>query len=363
MKYPATIVPLALPHGSCQDGCPYCPPPGTPPLLEPPLPDELSALVDRCIEAQFGAEGQEKPIELGLYGGDLWSLPRIPRTALLDAAEREVRRGRVRSIRITLSPSSVLKAPLAEFRSRGVGTVEVPLHSLEREVRQELGLEPTAPLQVLDAIGRLHRARLRSVAHLTPGLPSSSHQSAVRTAEAVASVSPGGARVLPALALEGTRLAAFLERGWKPMRLDEAVVTCRDVVLALRARGVPVIRLGLQPGFDLAESPEVLDGPHDPSLRGQVESEAIRQHVIAALTSVFALGTRAFTVVVHPREEHGVRGHENQLLHDLIQQFRLRELRILGLDEQPPGTVRAFAGLLKPEDVPPLPSGSARKVS
>lgn len=351
------IAPVVLPHSGCEPGCPLCPPAASD-LAPPPLPEPswVHAAVDRARERY-----PEEPLELAFYGGDLWSLPRGPRTALLDAAETEVRRRRVAGIRLSLGARSVLRAPLGEFRARGVRAIEVSVLSLHPATLRALGVTRGAR-SALGAIGRLHRARIRSIATLMPGLPMSSHRSAVTTAEAVVRTRPDGVRLLPALALGGTRLGALHERGaWIPMEVREAVTTCREQVRILRTAGIPIVRVGMQPDQDLWEAPPILAGPWEPSLRTLVESDLLRGIATTALQGVWRFGTRGVTFVVNPREESWLRGHENRTLRGLQERFRLDSIRVLPLPEQPRGTIRALAGLKDPGDVPPL--RGARKAS
>jgi hypothetical protein len=303
------------------------------------------------------------PVEIGFYGGDLWQLPRGPRTALLDAAEREVRRGRAFAIRITLAPLSVLRAPLLEFRARGVRTVEIPVHTLDPRELRLLGVH-ARPRLALDAVGRLHRARLRSVVHLSPGLPGGSHGSALASAAAILRARPHGARILPALALEGTRLGALFRAGlWQPMDVPEAVATTRHLLDLLLPAGTEVVRVGLHPQVDLRERSPVLAGPQDPDLRLLAESESMRSVALRALTGAFSFGTRAFTFAVHPGDEAWLRGPENETLQDLARQFRLERIRVVAVPEQPRRQLRAFPGELDAAAIPPLRLPRARKAS
>ena len=190
------IAAVAIPHGFCPPGCPHCPVEAThDPHDLLPDPVAVSAAVDRVIDRGVAQGEEPAPVEIGLYGGDVWALPRGPRTDLLDAAEWEVRRGRASGIRITASPMSVLRAPITEFRARGIRAVEVPIHSLDRRVLRALGMRHS-PRAGLEAIGRLNRFRMRSVATLTPGLPGSSHRSSLATVEGVVRARPAAARCL-----------------------------------------------------------------------------------------------------------------------------------------------------------------------
>ncbi len=318
--------------------------------------------MDRLLR-RVSQDSDDRPIEVGFFGGDLWQLERGPRTALLDAAERECRRGRATGIRLTLAPPSVLRAPLSEFRTRGVTTIEVALHTTNRGVLQRLGTR-FHPRLGLEAIGRVHRTRMRSIAHVQPGLPGSSHRTTLQAAEMLLRARPHGVRIHPALALSGTLLGElYLQGHWEPMQLSEARATCKHLVRRFREAGTEVVRVGLQPKVDMPFSGDVLAGPNHPDLRLLVESELMREGAIRALTSRFSLGTRGFTFVVNPKDESYLRGFESRTMRELKKQFRLERIRILTTDEQPRGTLRAFPEIIGPDEVPPLRPRRARRAS
>ena len=343
----AFVAPLLLPHGHCPPGCPYCPDRADVAHGVLPGPLEVAEAVDRARRRIKGGSG----VELAFYGGDLWTLPAGARAVLLAAADAQVRRGRVDSIRVTLSAESVLRAPLADLRARGVRAVEVPLLTFDPGVLRRLSAH-RRPGAGLAAIARLRQARLRSIAHLSPGLPGSSHRTAISSAEILCRVRPDAVRVLPALALEGTWGATHVQAGlWEPMSIDEAVATCKHVVRRLREAGTPVIRVGLQPAVDLQEAPEVLAGPYHPALRQRVESELLRGASSEALQAAFTLGVREFTFLVHPADESYLRGHENRSLQRLREQFRLGYLGVITSDAVPRGDPIALPNRPGPAEV------------
>ena len=120
---------------------------------------------------------------------------------------------------------------------------------------------------------------------------------------------------------------------------------CRSCV------GLGLVVLGLSACAEPAPS---ISSPFDAGLRLRVEAEAMRLRAIDELTSAFALGTRAFTFVVNPREESYLRGNQNENLRQLKEQFRLERVVVVADEEQPPGELRVLAGELT--QIPPLPS-------
>jgi len=338
------IAPVLIPHGYCAPGCPYCPDRGQ--AFPIPGPLQVAEAMDRARRKAPG-----RPVELAFYGGDLWSLPRGPRAALLASAHGMVRRGLAQSVRVTLSPMSALRAPLGDLRARGIRAVEVPVLTFDPAVLRRLAARRRADAGG-GALSRLRQAGFRTIAHLAPGLPGSSHRTAVTSAELLARTRPDAARVLPALALEGTWGATHFEAGlWVPMSIEEAVATCRHVVRRLRTGGTEIIRVGLQPAVDLQEAPDVLAGPFDPAMRQRVEAELLRAAATDALRAAFAFPLREFSFVVHPREEAYLRGHENRALQRLKEQFRLDHLAVFTSPHVPRGRPVVLRGIAGPDQI------------
>ena len=320
------IVPVLVPHGLCGPGCPFCPP-------ATPDPGETAALMPRPEDIplamlRYAAHGDPyRPTVLAFYGGSLPSLDHRVRAPLLDEAERQFRSGRVDAIRLTCDPARLSRVPLAELRSRGVRSLEVPLLSTEPRVLREISSE-ALPGELRNLMPRLWGAFSEVGITLVPGLPGDSHERAGRTARLVARLQPSYVRLLPALALEGTRLEAWWRGGrWDPMTLEQAVDTISAMLAVFREAGVPVIRVGLQPQFDLVRGPAVLEGPYHPSLRQLVESRLIRRALLEAA------GRQPFSERVairfHPADEAYVRGVENATLRELQRRFRIGRVELV----------------------------------
>ena len=317
------IVPVVLPHGGCGPDCPYC-------------PDGASAVDTRLVPgtadvaramhryAPRPAPGQRTLI--AMYGGSIASLPHPLRQALLDAGEREFRSSRVDGLRLSCDLRRLLRAPLGEWRVRGVRSIEVPLPSTHDAVLREWGAEDHPEL-AQRAVQKARWLGLEIGISLLPGLPGDSHERAVESAVAVAEMAPDHVRILPAMALEGTRLErCWREGGWTPMSLEQAEETCAEMLQVFRGAGVPVIRIGLQPDFDLLRGPRVLAGPHHPSLRHRVESRLFRRLALdRARRQPF---NADLELRFHPADESYLRGPGNGTLHELRDRFRIQRIAL-----------------------------------
>lgn len=329
---PPRVVPLQIPHGACGPGCPFCPP--------DPDPAEIAALMLQPSDVaramlRYASDPTRRRTLLAFYGTPLPALPHGQRAPLLDAAERQFRSGRVSGIRLCCDPDRLTRAPLNEWRARGVRSVEVPLLSAEARVLQEWGGEQH-PAIMRDLVPRVRFDIPELGILLVPGLPGDSHDSAVRTAEQVAAMDPSYVRIAPAMALQGTRLEDWWRSGaWDPMTLDQAVGTCAAMLGVFRDAGIPVARLGLQPQFDLVRGPTVLEGPYHPSLRQLVESRLFRGKIFER--AGFQIHRGRITLRFHPADESYVRGPRNRTLNELRRRLGFGQVELVPDEDLPRG--------------------------
>lgn len=329
------VIPVLLPHGVCGAGCPLCPPVADTEAIAArmPGPDDVTAAMRRY--APYVGRGARDPDPAGdggrtllaFYGGPLAALSHPLRARLLDAGEREFRSSRIDGIRLVCDLPRLLRAPLGEWRVRGIRSIEIPLLSMHRDVLRIWGSEDH-PALVERALQKTSWLGLEVGLQIMPGLPGDTHERSVQTARVLAELGPSYVRILPALALEGTRLERWWrDRSWTPMSLAQAIETSAEMVRLFRSRGIPVARVGLQPEFDLLRGPRVLEGPYHPSLRHRVESALFRRQALdLARGRPFE---QVLTLRFHPADESYVRGPENGTLGELRRRFRFRRIELV----------------------------------
>lgn len=328
------IVPVLIPHGGCGLGCPLCPeqPAGESTVLLLPDPGDVARAMLRYAPP---ARRDGTRTLLAFYGGSIAGVAHSHRAPLLDAAEREFRNGRVDGIRLVCDPPRLLHAQLGEWVARGVRSVEIAAWSLDPRVLRQCDAR-TYGTATRDAVRRLRWMQIEAGVQLMPGLPGDSHERAVESARRLAELQPDFVRILPALALEDTRMERWWRSGsWDPMSLPQAVETCAAMLEVFRAAGVAVARVGLQPEFDLARGPLVLEGPYHPSLRMLAESRRVRRRIFELVRDQ-PFG-RELEVHFHPADETYVRGPSNENLRELGRRLRIRRFHLYPDPTRPRG--------------------------
>lgn len=240
-------------------------------------------------------------------------------------------------VRVSCSPADLTRSEADRLWAGGVRTIELSVGTLDERVLR------TCQIGVRGAVIPVMLDELRAIGFstgvvLSPGLPDSDHQSAIADARSLADRSRVDfVRIEPALAFEGTRLAALARAGrWEPMSLAEAVTSTLHMVEILEEAGVEIARLGLQPGQDIPV--RAIAGPVHPNLRQLVEV----RRFYARMAHELALVPRgsAVELQVNPRDLSWAKGTANANVRSLRVEHALTALRICPDESIPRGDVR-----------------------
>jgi len=332
------IIPFYVPPLPCEPMCLYCHPlAGMAPELWPSMPT-----VQRVLERigtehellQLGTLSSANGLELAWYGG-LLSQPDGVRRPLLEASLQGLSRGLLSRIRLALRPDQVeTSAPselkLLDLQALGVSTFELEVASVVPSSLQRMG-PGHHPRRLEQAIPNLRQLQPGVQVGLTVriGMPGSYAEAELRGAEWIASLQPDFVRLHPVLVLANTWLEQEMLKGrFHPLTLDEAVSLCRHWMEPLESKGIPVIRVGIQPIRDLHLRPGVVvGGPFHPSLRTLMDAETLLERAGSLLQGRILTGQK-IVLGVAPGSEGALRAPENHNLNRLKRRFRCASLQV-----------------------------------
>lgn len=267
MKKHANI-PVFIPHEGCRNECVFC---------------NQRTITGTCkgsdrdivpeIECALSTIPNGYEVEIAFFGGSFTGIGIDRMTRLLDAAYEYVKSGKVQSVRLSTRPDYINEEILSILKSRGVTHIELGIQSMRQGI--------------LDACKRGHTTEDTEKAcrlirdfgfilggQMMIGLPCSTMEDEIYTAEKIAEMGAKEARIYPCIVFRGTELCEMANDGrYTPLSVDEAVERSGAVYGVFRKRGINVLRIGLQSSENLSDESEVFGGANHPAMGELVMGE------------------------------------------------------------------------------------------
>ncbi len=278
-------------------------------------------------------------VEISFYGGNFLGLPAGSIRRLLDLANHYVQNGQADGIRFSTRPETIDAEHLELIRPYAVRTIELGVQSMNDHVL-DLNQRGHAARDTIQAIAQLADHPYRLGLQMMVGLPGDTPRSAHHTANQLADFKPDFVRIYPTLVLEGSALADWYAQGrYTPMDLAQTVTLTKELYKIFQHRGIPVIRMGLQPTTELNSRTGVLAGPFHPAFGELVLSELwldmLTQHLIEK-----DLAGNTVLLQVHPKHLSALKGHKSYNIKRLLETLDLAGIEVLSDPALPLNTVQ-----------------------
>jgi len=312
------IIPVFVPHAGCRHQCVFCDQRQISGAESPVTPETLLRILDESLP--HSGEGAE----LAFYGGSFTAIETQTQEALLQAAQPYLADGRLASLRCSTRPDAIDAAAIARLRRYGLTTVELGCQSMDDAVLRASGRGHTAQ-DCAEAIRLLKREGFTVVAQMMTGLPGSSPESDLRTAERLIDLQPDGVRIYPTVVVDHTPLAALYRRGdYVPQTVEAAAELCAQLWERFRAADLTVLRVGLNPSDSLNGA--VLAGPYHPAFGELVLGRMFLRRARPLLEPM--RGQKQVTLCVASRNISRMVGQKRANLRALENEFSIETLKI-----------------------------------
>ncbi|HIQ78397.1 MAG TPA: radical SAM protein [Candidatus Scatomorpha intestinavium] len=316
-----SIIPVFVPHLGCPNDCVFCNQRRISGAAVPATAGDVRAAVEAAAALPANGGGGR---QLAFYGGSFTAIPAAEQEELLAAAQPYLADGTINSIRLSTRPDAIDGEVLARLRRFGVQTVEIGAQSMSDRVLALSGRGHTAA-DVESASQQIKAAGFRLILQMMTGLPGSDDDSDVETAERIAALGPDGARVYPTVIVRDTALYDLWREGrYREHTVEDAVRVCARILPVFEARGIPVIRLGLNPTEELSGG-QAAGGAYHPALGELVKARLMRDRAEELLSGA-GRGERA-VLLVNPRLMSQAVGQHGANREWLEEKFALKELR------------------------------------
>jgi len=272
-------IPFFIPHLGCPHRCVFCDQKKT-------AGEGVSidgSFIARRIESYLGSiKKQVTRIEAAFFGGTFTGLHHGTQKRLLKAVSPYLRSGQINGIRISTRPDCIDTERLGLLKDFGVETIELGAQSFSDRVLS-LSKRGHSAGDTIHAAGLIRDRGFKLVIQIMPGLPGDTRVSSIETAKTAAGIQPDGARIYPAVVIEGTEMARlFREGSYTPLGLDDAIELCAEIHAIFTDNDIPVIRTGLHPVSE-GQARNILAGPYHPAFGFFVKSFLKRKELERAV--------------------------------------------------------------------------------
>ena len=134
-------------------------------------------------------------------------------------------------------------------------------------------------------------------------------------------------RIYPVLVIHNTKLEKdYLEGKYKPLTVVQAVERCKEIVPMFRAKGIDIIRIGLQNTDEITDpsvkGSEVVAGPYHPAFRQLVEANLWYDDILKRIKEMNTKVKRV-KIIINPKDVNNVVGHKRENIQKLKDVYEL----------------------------------------
>lgn len=299
-------IPIFIPHLGCPNMCVFC--------------NQRSISGRVCfdresvrgeIETALGTVPTDCEVEIAYFGGSFTGIDRELMIYLLDVAQSfvdDVRqdRARVCGIRMSTRPDYIDDEILDILGRYSVKTIELGLQSMSDDVLRVSKRGHTAA-QAEAACRKIVERGYTLVGQMMIGLPASTPEDEVYTAQKICDMGAEAARIYPTVVFYQTELADMAGRGeYAPLDNEDAVIRSANALEIFDRHGVECIRIGLCASENLSDDSCVMGGANHPAMGELVLGELKYRKMCDEISKLCTQteGTCAYITV--PRGEESV---------------------------------------------------------
>lgn len=324
-------IPIFIPHLGCPNMCVFC----NQRSISGRQSFRRESVIEE-IEIALATLPSDSDVEIAFFGGSFTGIDRDLMIYLLDVAKRYVafpKKGaaNISGIRMSTRPDYINREIMDILSSYPIKTVELGLQSMDDEVLRLSGRGHTAK-DAENACRMIKEAGYSLVGQMMIGLPGSSLENEIKTAQKICEMGADGARIYPTVTFYGTELAQMAKRGeYEMLGLDDAIYRSKEVLKIFEEAGVECIRIGLCASDNLMDESLVMGGANHPALgeliMGELYYDKMRELLIT-MREKMSLQDKKINIFVHTGELSKAIGQNGRNKKRLLDEFGMKALRI-----------------------------------
>lgn len=323
-------IPIFIPHLGCPNNCVFC----NQRSISGHLDFDKKTVIDE-IETALLTLG-DREAEIAFFGGSFTGIDRELMLWLLDVAKEYVEAKKVSGIRLSTRPDYIDREVLDILKDHGVTAVELGLQSMCDHVLSTAKRGHNSEC-AKEACALIKEYGFELVGQMMIGLPESSLQDEIFTAEELCEMGVDAVRVYPTVVFCDTELAAMCEQGdYTPISNDEAVLRVKEVLKIFDREGVKCLRVGLCASENLASEEKVVGGANHSAIGELAMGEVFFDRICEALDGMMeqlCRGARVHIFVPNGATSKAVGQRKRNLLRLRKKYFEKNDINVVKIHE------------------------------
>ncbi len=314
-------IPIFIPHYGCPNACVFC---NQKKITGKPCYDKI-AVLGEINTALSTIDTQNTEVELAFFGGSFTAIPKNEMLGLLEISDIFLNNGKIHSVRLSTRPDAISDDILEILKEHGVKTIELGLQSFSDKVLTASKRGHTAE-QSLEACKAVKAFGFRLIGQMMVGLPCSTLEDEIYTAEKICNLGCDGARIYPTVVFPDTELYQMKECGNYTSLTTELAVSRTAKILDIFVKAnVPVIRIGL------CSNETLTDESYSENYHSAIGELVINRYYLnkmeALLKNVACKGKTAIFTVAKGKISQAV-GQKRKNITSLTEKFALKNIKI-----------------------------------
>ena len=274
-------IPIFIPHLGCPNMCVFC----NQRTISGVDQFDIT-FVKKTIDETLSSLSESDEVEIAFFGGSFTGIDRGLMVSLLEIANEYIKSGKVSSIRCSTRPDYINEEILEILKKYGVKNVELGLQSTDENVLK-ITKRGHGFSEERKACNLLIENGFELVGQMMIGLPGSTLETELATADFIIGCGAKAARIYPTVVFYGTELCAMaLEGEYIPLSLDNAISRSAAVLEKFVDASIDVIRIGLCSSDNLLSDKTYFKGPNHPALGELVENELYYRKIVKKLSDL-----------------------------------------------------------------------------
>ncbi len=251
-------VPVFIPHMGCPNSCVFC----NQRRISGKMNFDIHTVEGELCAELSTVDPKMTEAEIAFFGGSFTGIDRGDMLYLLGLAKEHIDSGKVSGVRLSTRPDYIDEEILDILKAHGVTDIELGLQSMSDKVLAAAKRGHSS--DTARAACRLIKSRgFNLVGQMMIGLPESTVEDEVNTANEIVWLGCDAARIYPTVVFCETELADMTQRGeYTPLPMEDAIDRSAAVLRVFTEHDVPVIRLGLCAADNLFEEGTMVGGAY-----------------------------------------------------------------------------------------------------